>query len=54
MQKADVLLVDIRVTEIENQLQNAKSNIKNASDYMLYLMGENNETVLKPKTLEAA
>jgi len=55
MQKADVLLVDIRVTEIENQLQNAKSNIKNASDYMLYLMGENNETVLKPiSTLEAA
>ena len=54
MQKADVLLVDIHVTEIENQLQNAKSNIKNASDYVLFLMGETNETALKPtNNLEA-
>lgn len=48
MQKADVLLVDIYVTEVENQLQNAKSNIKNASDYLNFLMGESNENVLKP------
>ncbi len=48
MQKADVLLVDIYVTEVENQLQNAKSNIKNASDYLAFLMGESNENVLKP------
>ena len=48
MQKADVLLVDIHVTEIENQLQNAKSNIKNASDYLSFLMGGSNETILKP------
>jgi outer membrane protein TolC len=48
MQKADVLLVDIYVTEIENKLQNAKSNIKNASDYLSFLMGESNETSLKP------
>ncbi|WP_240665681.1 TolC family protein [Lutibacter sp. HS1-25] len=54
MQKADVLLVDIYATEVENQLQNAKSNIKNASDYVLFLIGETSEIALKPtKTLEA-
>ena len=50
LQKADVLLVDIHVTEIENQLQNAKSTIKNASDYLNYLIGENNETTMKPSS----
>ena len=54
MQKADVLLVDIHVTEIENQLQNAKSNVKNASDYLQFLIGDTTETVLKPNNqLEA-
>lgn len=48
IQKADVLLVDIHVTDIENQLQTAKSNIKNASDYLNFLIGENSEIVLKP------
>jgi outer membrane protein TolC len=50
LQKADVLLVDIHLTEVENQLQNAKSNIKNASDYLNYLIGETNETTIKPST----
>jgi len=55
IQKADVLLVDIHVTEIENQLQKAKSNIKNSSDYMFFLMGETNENILRPNNnLEAA
>ena len=48
LQKADVLLVDIHVTEVENQFQNAKSNIKNASDYLTYLMGETKGNILKP------
>lgn len=48
MQKADVLLVDIHVTEVKNQLQHAKSNIKNASDYVTHLIGETNQGVLKP------
>ncbi len=48
LQKADVLLVDIHVTEVENQFQQAKSNIKNASDYLTYLMGETKGNVLKP------
>jgi outer membrane protein TolC len=50
MQKADVLLVDIFVNEIENQLQSAKSNVKNASDYLSFLMGESNENILKPSS----
>jgi outer membrane protein TolC len=48
LQKADVLLVDIHVTEVENQFQQAKSNIKNASDYLTYLMGETKGSILKP------
>lgn len=51
MQKADVLLVDIHVTEVENQLQHAKSNIKNASDYVNHLIGATNETILKPSSI---
>lgn len=48
MQKADVLLVDIHVTEVENQLQTAKSNINNASDYVNHLIGNTNGGILKP------
>ncbi|SNR75421.1 Outer membrane protein TolC [Lutibacter agarilyticus] len=51
VQKADVLLVDIHVTEVENQLQNAKSNIKNASDYVHHLIGETSEGILKPSDI---
>ena len=32
LQKSDVLAVEVRVTEIDNQLQYAKSNIHNASN----------------------
>ena len=54
MQKADILSVEVHVTEVENQLVTTKSNVKNASDYVLFLMGENSETTLKPSTnLEA-
>ena len=48
MQKADVLAVEVRVTEIENQLQYAKSNIANASNYLSVLMNDDNEKILKP------
>ncbi len=54
MQKADILSVEVHVTEVENQLLTTKSNVKNASDYLLFLMGENNDATLKPSTnLEA-
>ncbi|NHF59640.1 TolC family protein [Flavobacteriaceae bacterium TP-CH-4] len=48
LQKSDVLAVEVRVTEIENQLQYAKSNILNASNQLSVLMNETNYAVLKP------
>jgi len=54
MQMADVLSVEIYVTEVENKLLMAKSNVKNASDYLMFLMGDTNELLLKPSSnLEA-
>ncbi|WP_299528256.1 TolC family protein [uncultured Lutibacter sp.] len=54
MQKADILAVEVHVTEVENQLLTTKSNVKNASDYLMFLMGENIEATLKPsENLEA-
>ncbi len=50
LQKADILSVDVYVTEVENQLLTTKSNVKNASDYLLFLVGETNEATLKPTT----
>ncbi len=49
LHEADYLNVEVRVTEIENQLQFANSNVKNISDYLSFLIGENNESILKPK-----
>ena len=48
LQKADVLAVEVYVTEVENQFLNAKSNVENASDYIQYLMGETSTSILKP------
>lgn len=45
---SDVLSVEIYVTEVQNQLLNAKSNVKNASDYVQFLMGESSTVILKP------
>jgi outer membrane protein TolC len=50
MQKADILSVEVHMTEVENQLLNAKSSVQNASDNLKFLMGEQNEVVLKPST----
>lgn len=40
VQKTDVLMVQVRVNEIENQVQYAQSNVQNASDYLHFLLGE--------------
>ncbi len=48
--KADLLLLQIHVTEIKNKLQNAKSNIVNASDNLIFLMGQTSNVILKPST----
>ena len=50
MQKADILSVEVHMTEVENQLLSAKSSVQNASDNLKFLMGEQNETVLKPSS----
>ncbi|MGV8992539.1 MAG: TolC family protein [Flavobacterium sp.] len=40
LQKADVLNVQVRVAEVNNQLQSAKNSIQNASDYLAFLMND--------------
>jgi outer membrane protein TolC len=48
LQRADVLNVEVRVTEVKNQLQTAKSNVQNASNYLSYLMNEEAYVVYQP------
>lgn len=48
LQQSDVLAVKVRVTEVENQLQYAKSNVINASEYLALLINEEVSGVLKP------
>lgn len=48
LQKSDVLAVEVRVGDILNQLQYAKSNIKNASNYLSVLMNDSSYAVLQP------
>ena len=48
IQNADYLNVEVRLSEVENQLQLAKSNINNVSDYLAFLMGDNSGTIYMP------
>ncbi|NLP59000.1 TolC family protein [Lutibacter sp. B1] len=48
LQRADVLNVEVRVTEVQNQLQTAKSNVQNASNYLSFLMNDENYVVYTP------
>ncbi|WP_111307407.1 TolC family protein [Confluentibacter sediminis] len=48
LQRADVLAVEVRVTEVKNQLQTAKSNVENASNYLSFLMNDTHSTIYKP------
>ncbi|MFD2550717.1 TolC family protein [Bizionia sediminis] len=48
LQRADVLNVEVRVTEVLNQLQTAKSNVKNASNYLSFLMADEGYVVYTP------
>ncbi|WP_396193286.1 TolC family protein [Flavobacterium sp.] len=49
LQKTDLLNVQVRVNEIANQLQYAKSNVQNASDYLAFLFNEDsNGKIYKP------
>ncbi len=49
LQKTDLLNVQVRVNEVANQLQYAKSNVQNASDYLAFLLNEEmNGKTFKP------
>ena len=48
LQRADVLNVEVRVTEVQNQLQMAKSNVQNASNYLSFLMNDERFVVYAP------
>lgn len=48
LQRADVLNVEVRVTEVQNQLQMAKSNVQNASNYLSFLMSDNTYVAYMP------
>ena len=49
LQKTDLLNVQVRINEITNQLQYAKSNVQNASDYLGFLLNEDTTNkVYKP------
>lgn len=48
LQRADILNVEVRVTEIKNQLQTAKSNVQNASNYLSFLMNDDGFVIYKP------
>jgi outer membrane protein TolC len=40
LQKTDLLSMQVRSNEVQNQLQYAKSNVQNASDYLAFLLNE--------------
>ena len=48
LQRADVLNMEVRVTEVQNQLQMAKSNVQNASNYLSFLMNDTSYVVYVP------
>ena len=49
LQKTDLLSIQVRVNEVKNQLQYAKSNVQNASDYLAFLLNEDiGDKVYKP------
>lgn len=51
IQKSNVLSVEIRLLELQNQLAQAESRIQNTSNYLSYLMNEEQLNMLKPKDL---
>ncbi|WP_223548228.1 TolC family protein [Aestuariivivens sp. NBU2969] len=48
LKRADVLLIEVRVIEVQNQLQSAKSNVQNASNYLSFLMNNDDFTTYQP------
>jgi outer membrane protein TolC len=48
VQKSDLLNVMVRVNEVKNQHQMMLSNVKNASNYLSFLLNENPDYIYKP------
>jgi len=48
IQKSDVLNAQVQVTTVRTNLAKAKSNIRNASDYLSLLMGQGDGIIYKP------
>ncbi|MEA1787443.1 TolC family protein [Arenibacter sp. GZD96] len=48
LQRADVLSMDVRVTEVQSQLQQGHSHIKNTSEYLAYLMNDQTSSQYVP------
>ena len=48
LQRADVLNVEVRVTEVHNELQSAKSNVQNVSNYLSFLMNDRGYVLYTP------
>ncbi|MGJ8684948.1 MAG: TolC family protein [Nonlabens sp.] len=48
LQRADVLNVEVRVTDLKNQLQTAQSNVENASNYLSFLMDDEDDVIYQP------
>ena len=48
MQKSDILAVEVRAIEVENQLQNAESQLAISSNYLSILMNDSSFPILKP------
>lgn len=52
LQKTDVLNARVRVNDIENQLQYAKSAVENASDYLAFILNEDTKGAIYKPTEE--
>ncbi|NNC33252.1 MAG: TolC family protein, partial [Croceitalea sp.] len=50
IQKADLLQAQVRTSAVTNQLASANSNLKNASDYLAYLMNTDKTMMFEPAT----
>lgn len=48
LQQADVLNVEVRLTEVQNQLQQAQSQVLNASNYISFLMNDDTFALYQP------
>ena len=48
LQRADLLNAEVRVLEVKNQLQTAKSNVQNASNYLSFLINDESYVVYMP------